>query len=91
MPTIRPVSDLRNNFAEINKLAQSSNEPVFLTKNGVGTLVVMSMDAYEESAYGNYIYDKLHEAEVEAVTNPERISHDDVMEKARNVLNPSKE
>ena len=43
MPNIRPVSDLRNNFAEITKEAQLSGEPIFLTKNGVGSLVVMSM------------------------------------------------
>ena len=41
MQRIRPVSDLRNNFAEITKDVQSSKEPVFLTKNGAGSLVVM--------------------------------------------------
>ena len=47
MPSIRPVSDLRNHFAEITKEVQESREPVFLTKNGVGSIVVMSMDCYE--------------------------------------------
>ena len=54
MPSIRPVSDLRNHFAEITRDVQSSGEPVFLTKNGVGTLVVMSMECYEEKQYENY-------------------------------------
>ena len=58
MPTIRPVSDLRNHFAEITREAQGSKEPVFLTKNGVGSLVVMSMDAYEEWNYENEVYEK---------------------------------
>ena len=40
MPSIRPVSDLRNHFAEITREVQESQEPVFLTKNGVGSLVV---------------------------------------------------
>lgn len=43
MPSIRPVSDLRNHFAEITKEVQESREPVFLTKNGVGSIVVMSI------------------------------------------------
>ena len=66
MPYIRPVSDLRNHFAEIAKEAQSRKEPIFLTKNGVGTLVVMSMEAYEEKRFENEVYDKLREAEIEA-------------------------
>ena len=48
MPSIRPVSDLRNHFAEITREVQESSEPVFLTKNGVGSLVVMSMESYEQ-------------------------------------------
>ena len=48
MPKIRPVSDLRNHFTEITSEAQASKEPIFLTKNGVGSIVVMSMEAYEE-------------------------------------------
>ena len=38
MPRIRPVSDLRNHFAEITREVQADNEPVFLTKNGVGAI-----------------------------------------------------
>ena len=65
MPNIRPVSDLRNNFAEITKEAQLSGEPIFLTKNGVGSLVVMSMESYEQNRYDSMIYDKLREAGLE--------------------------
>jgi prevent-host-death family protein len=46
MPIIKPISDLRNNSSEISKLAQNSNEPIFITKNGEGDLVVMSMAHY---------------------------------------------
>ena len=84
MPYIRPTSDLRNHFAEITKDAQSSKEPVFLTKNGVGTLVVMSMEAYEENRYESEVYDKLREAEIQAASTTERLSHDEVMAAARN-------
>ena len=44
---IRPVSDLRNNFTDIEKIVQGGN-PVYLTKNGYGTMVVMSIDSYSE-------------------------------------------
>lgn len=47
MPDIRPISDLRSRFAEISRLAHQSGEPVFLTKNGYGDLVVLSVEAYQ--------------------------------------------
>ena len=95
MPSIRPISDLRNHFAEITRDVQSSKEPVFLTKNGVGTLVVMSMECYEENQYENYVYNKLVpnleedpalEAEIEAAEKAERFSHEEVMAAARQRL-----
>jgi len=42
MINIRPVSDLRNKFPEIEETVIESNEPVFLTKNGYGTMVLLS-------------------------------------------------
>ena len=48
MPDIRPISDLRSRFAEISRLAHQSGEPVFLTKNGYGDLVVLSVEAYQK-------------------------------------------
>lgn len=47
MPTIRPSSDLRNNYNEISEFCHTYNEPVFLTKNGTGDLVVLSNAEYE--------------------------------------------
>lgn len=48
MPQIKPITDLRNT-TEISELCNRTNEPVFITKNGYGDLVVMSMKAYEEA------------------------------------------
>ena len=90
MPSIRPVSDLRNHFAEITKEVQETKEPVFLTKNGVGSIVVMSMDAYEEGRYESQVYDKLLEAEIQAVSTSRRVSHEEVMRSARELLNQQK-
>ena len=47
MPQIRPITDLRNT-TEISELCHARREPLFITKNGYGDLVVMSMEAYEE-------------------------------------------
>lgn len=44
---IRPVSDLRNKFPEIEKIVSESQEPVILTKNGYGSMVLLSLDMYE--------------------------------------------
>ena len=86
MPNIRPVSDLRNHFAEITKEAQLSGEPIFLTKNGVGSIVVMSMESYEQNRYDSMVYDKLREAELQAAGTTERRSHAEVIAKAHELL-----
>ena len=46
MPQIRPITDLRNTM-EISDLCHARREPVFITKNGYGDLVVMSIETYE--------------------------------------------
>ena len=51
MPHIRPITDLRNT-TEISELCHAKNEPIFITKNGYGDLVVMSMEAYEALTEG---------------------------------------
>ncbi len=47
MPTIRPSSDLRNKYNEISEFCNTYHEPVFITKNGTGDLVVLSNAEYE--------------------------------------------
>ena len=47
MPRIRPITDLRNT-TEISDMCHENHEPIFITKNGYGDLVVMSIEAYEE-------------------------------------------
>lgn len=86
MPQIRPVSDLRNNFAEISRVVHETSEPVFLTKNGYGDMVVMSIEAYERKQFESEIYFKLKEAELEAKSTDKRLTHDDVMSDLRERL-----
>ncbi len=64
MPIIRPVSDLRNNFSAISEMVHA-DEPVFLTKNGTGDMVVMSISHYERQLAKIELYQKLQEARVE--------------------------
>ena len=78
MPFIRPISDLRNNFTDISKEVHETNEPIFLTKNGYGDMVVMSLDSFEKLKFENDIYFKLKEAEFESASTSKRYSHDDV-------------
>lgn len=78
MPHIRPVSDLRNNFADISRTVHETAEPVFLTKNGYGDMVVMSIEAYESKLFESEIYFKLKEAELEAKSTEKRYSHEEV-------------
>jgi prevent-host-death family protein len=65
MPIIRPISDLRNNFTQISDTIHSDDEPIFLTKNGTGDMVVMSMDYYERQLAQIDLYQKLNEARQE--------------------------
>ena len=50
MPQIRPITDLRNT-TEISELCHAKNEPLFITKNGYGDLMVMSIEAYGETLF----------------------------------------
>lgn len=47
MPQIRPITDLRNT-TEISDICHAKREPIFITKNGYGDLVIMSIEAYED-------------------------------------------
>ncbi len=64
MPQIRPITDLRNTN-EISDLCHKQNEPIFITKNGYGDLVVMSIETYERQLALVDVYRKLAEAEQE--------------------------
>lgn len=79
MNSIRPVSDLRNNFAEISQTVHETRQPVFLTKNGFGDMVVMSMEAYENLHFESEVYCKLKEAEREAEITSTRYSSKEVL------------
>ena len=64
MPQIRPITDLRNT-TEISALCHAKREPLFITKNGYGDLVVMSIETYEEMQQIIQVDAAITEAEAE--------------------------
>ena len=86
MKLIRPVSDLRNNFADISKTVHETAQPVFLTKNGYGDMVVMSMEAFESLQFESEIYFKLQAAEQEAELTGQRYSPKEVLQAMREAM-----
>ena len=89
MNTIRPVSDLRNNFADISRTVHETAQPVFLTRNGYGDMVVMSMEAYENLQFESEVYFKLQEAEREAELTEQRYSSKDVLRAMKDAIGGS--
>ena len=83
MLDIRPVSELRNNFTDI-EAAVKNGHPVYLTKNGYGSMVVMSIEQY--SALTDDIGHKLDEADEYAEKHSERLTHEQVFGKVREKL-----
>ena len=87
MPIIRPISDMRNKFNTISEMCHTENEPVFLTKNGQGDLVVMSIELFEKQQALLDLYQKLGEAEAESMAGAPVISHEELMTKFRKKIN----
>ena len=74
MIQIRPVSDLRNKYPEVERLVTQQQQPVFLTKNGYGSMVVMSIEQYTALIDG---------ADATAKSDPVRLSHEEVFGNVR--------
>lgn len=77
---IRPVSDLRNKFTEIEKVVEQG-DPVYLTKNGYGTMVVLSIDAYTNLT--GTVERALEYADCMAALQEERLTHEEMFAKLR--------
>ncbi len=83
MIQIRPISDLRNKFSEI-EYAVGGGEPIFLTKNGYGSMVVMSLEKYAELT--DDIELKLDEADRAAANSDIRRTHEEVFASLKSTL-----
>lgn len=78
MLQIRPVSDLRNKFSDIEKIV-NAGEPVYLTKNGYGAMVVLSLEEYSKLTDSAEL--ALDKADKTAEESNVRMSHEEVFGK----------
>ena len=85
MMHIRPVSDLRNKFPEIEKMVVNDGETVYLTKNGYGSMVVLSLEKYAEIT--DDIEMKLDEADRLAASTDIRLTREEVFGRLREKYN----
>ena len=88
MLNIRPVSDLRNKFTEIEETVKRG-QPVYLTKNGYGSMVVLSLEQY--SALTEDVEARLDEADRAAVEDPRRYTAGEVFARVRKRIDGSRE
>lgn len=100
MINIRPVSDLRNKYPEIEDLVLKEDETVYLTKNGYGSMVVLSLEKYSEmlkvldeekaleERFGVIDIDKALEETEEEANNPNTkfYSHEEMKQMARKII-----
>ena len=87
MPIIKSISSLRHRTREIADLCHKKNEPVYLTTNGEGDLVVMSIAHYERLIAQAELFDKLGVAQEQSASGKKGITHRQMMAKLRRRAN----
>jgi prevent-host-death family protein len=86
MPVIKPISDLRNKANQISELAHRLNEPIFITKNGEGDMVVMSMAQYGQLQLKLELFSKLAVAQAQKASGDKGRTLQQVMRDIRKRL-----
>ena len=84
---IKPSTALRNEYNEIASLCKESAEPVYLTKNGEGDLVVMSIDAYQMREEMLDLRENLLEAEAQRLAGGKTYTIDEVSQRLKELIN----
>jgi len=82
MPQIIPIRDLKNT-SETSEKCKGSKEPIFITKNGYGDMVIMSMEVYEESMAKLYAAKLINDSIEEVENGLKMIDGDEFFEKMR--------
>lgn len=90
MAIIKPISDLRNKSNEISELAQESQEPIYITKNGTGDMVVMSVAYYRRLRSKLDLFSKLSVAQAQLASGIKQKSLHEVSATIRKRLNEKK-
>ena len=90
MPVIKPISDLRNKAGDISALVHISDEPVFITRNGEGDMVVMSIDHYDRMQIKLSIANKLTIAQAQRAAGDKGRPHSAVIKDLRKQLHAAR-
>lgn len=83
---IKASASLRNDYAGISKLAKETKEPIYITKNGEGDLVLMDIDAFEQREQQIMLRTKLLQAEQERISGEKMMSLEEVREASKKRL-----
>lgn len=83
---IKPSAAIRQNYNEIAELCRSTGEPVFLTKNGEGDLVVMDMETYNRNERMRKLSEELHSVEVNRLNGAKGFTVDEIVSEMRKVV-----
>lgn len=84
---IKPSASLRNDYSSISKLAKETKEPIYITKNGEGDLVLMSIDAFEKREQILQLRAKVLQAEQERISGAETLSISEARKRLRERTN----
>jgi prevent-host-death family protein len=90
MAIIKPISDLRNKSNEISEMAHATQEPIYITKNGEGDLVVLSIQEYRKLERKLDLFAKLSVAQAQWDQGNRGRSYRDVMKDIRKRLDERK-
>lgn len=89
MPIIKSISSLRHRTREIASICHKKDEPVYLTTNGEGDLVIMTIDHYERLKARIDLFEKLGVAQAQRAAGDKGITHRQMMTRLRRRLNAS--
>ncbi|SHN85320.1 type II toxin-antitoxin system Phd/YefM family antitoxin [Desulfitobacterium chlororespirans] len=82
MPQIRPITDLRNTN-DISDLCHAKKEPIFITKNGYGDLVIMSIETFDAMLEGRELDTAIAEAEAEYTSDHQLVDAREALSKLK--------
>jgi len=87
MINIRPISDLRNHFSEVEKEVNGSGNPTIFTINGKASIVTLSFDKFSKMAHLDYVERALDEADTYANDHSEDLTHEEVFSRIKAKIN----
>ena len=90
MPIIKSISSLRNKTREIASICHDRDEPVYLTTNGEGDLVVMSIEHYEKLKAKTELFEKLSVAQGQSGAGRKGLTHTQMVKKLKQRLHGKK-